>query len=127
MYAQGENDTWCTDERSPRITVYRPGLLVGAPVGLRRMIRLALTGGILTGATAAWGPLAPALMVVAGCVLLLVVTSSEDRTRRLGNLIRDWRGRPRHRPPRRKPPRPAAGTIVGGPGLTAPSDESRAK
>ena len=61
------------------------------------MIRLALGGGILGGAAAAWGPLAPSLLILAGLALLLVVTASEDRTRRLDDLIRAWRGRPRRR------------------------------
>lgn len=58
---------------------------------------MALGGGILTGAAAAWGPLIPSVAILAGAGLLLVVTASEDRTRRLDDLIRAWRGRPRRR------------------------------
>jgi hypothetical protein len=60
------------------------------------MIRIALTGAVLT-SLSSLGLASPTVTVVAVCRVLVIATSSEDRTRCLGNLIRDWRGRPRRR------------------------------
>jgi hypothetical protein len=75
-----------------------------------RMIRLIVGGGALVGEIAMWSPAVQALALLGVIALLLIINSSDDRTRRLIDVIDAWRGGPANENrARSKQPPPGSG------------------